>query len=55
MKTAQMKDDCTSDLTEENRMQILDRIKAALPYLTREQKEAYLERLKALSEEEAAD
>ncbi len=54
MKTAQMKDDCTSDFTEEYRMQIVERIKAALPYLTRERKEAFLERLEALAKEEAA-
>lgn len=55
MKTAQMEDDCTSNYTDEYRMQILERIKAALPCLTREQKESYLERLKALTEEEAAE
>lgn len=55
MKTAQMKDVRTSTFTEETRCQIIDEIRAALPHLSREQKETLLERLKALAEEEAAD
>lgn len=40
--------------TADDRQMLIDEIRALLPRLTREQKEALLERLEALAEEEAA-
>lgn len=54
MKTAHdTTERCTANADE--RQMIIDKIRAILPSLTREQKEAYLERLEALVEEEAAE
>ena len=54
MKTAHDMTECCTATADERQM-IIDKIRAILPSLTREQKEALLERLKALAEEEAAD
>ena len=52
MKTAHdMTERCTA--TADERQMIIDKIRALLPSLTREQKESLLERLEALAEEEA--